>query len=83
MRHLDIRGEGAALCKPNDALRRRELGLEVTSDVQEVDCEACLWRALQDVQNGLTVILQQLHKVTKANRVQVINPVAKKGFTDG
>jgi len=75
---LDIRGEGAALCAS-----RVPAVDQVTSDIEEVDCEGCLWRTLQDVQNGLTMVLRQLHKVTKANRVQVINPVAKKGFTNG
>jgi hypothetical protein len=78
MKHLDIRGDGHRLCGS-----RPEANSGLTQDVESVDCETCLWRALQDVQNGMTMILRQLHAVTKANRVTVINPVAKKGFSDG
>ncbi len=77
--HLDIRGDGHRLCQATP--EAMDGGL--TSDIERVGCEACLWRTLQDVQNGLTMVLRQLHTVTKANRVQVINPVAKRGFSDG
>lgn len=55
----------------------------VTDDMVSTDCEQCLWTALADVQNGLAAILKQLYRVTKANRVQVINPVAKGRKTNG
>jgi hypothetical protein len=72
VKHLDM-GNGA-MC----GLRG-----EQAARLEDVDCERCLWVSLADVQNGLTVLLARLHVVTKANRVQVINPVARKEPSNG